>query len=408
MQYGELKGSPRRDQLRAPLLVCLSLLAQAIGCGSETPSAVKGPCEELQPQCLIDQMTCVAEGDTARCEACPAGQYAVEAGGCEPIAGTQYQHEFAEFTVQSGEEIKGLCQSWTLNNAEEIWVNTVELDQDEKSHHSIWTYVPDNMFNGPDGVWNCADRGYNELLGAISGGVLFAQSTQAEHEVQKFPNAAAVRIPPYSRIIGDIHLLNTTPEPVTGNVRLTIYGLPESDVKVKLVPFELTYRDIRVPARSQTRLFASCELDSDFQAAGNIPFGLDLYYILPHTHERGTRVFLDILGGPSDGERVFDITGYNGEARGRAFNTPVTIAGATGFTFGCEYDNTTDTDFVWGFNEEMCQMLGFAGMPIAFSTTIETSEQIEPDGDMNQFTGPCSTIALPWNFDKAGGPGPMP
>ena len=86
----------------------------------------------------------------------------------------------------------------------------MELEQSEASHHSNWTFVPDDQFTGPDGSWKCKDRGYSQLTAALQGGVLYAQSTQATREVQKFPDGVVVRIPPRSRIISDVHVLNTT------------------------------------------------------------------------------------------------------------------------------------------------------------------------------------------------------
>jgi len=62
-----------------------------------------------------------------------------------------------------GEEVLGLCQSWTLNNPEELWVNAVELGQDVASHHSNWTFVPDNLYKGEDGVWPCDERSSRQM-----------------------------------------------------------------------------------------------------------------------------------------------------------------------------------------------------------------------------------------------------
>ena len=101
--------------------------------------AVSGPCAAKMSECLVDQQACVADegGKSAHCEPCPESKYAsLESGSCTAIEGKKYGHDFTEFTSQPGEEVLGLCQSWTLNNDEEIWVNTVELVQDVASHHS--------------------------------------------------------------------------------------------------------------------------------------------------------------------------------------------------------------------------------------------------------------------------------
>ena len=388
-------------------VVGLALLFAA-GCGNEPDPVALGPCAAKLAECLSSQQTCVEDTSGARCESCATGKFAA-AEGCLPLKGIPLVHDFAELTVGPGEEVgndDALCQSWTLNNPEEIWVNAVELEQDELSHHSIWTYVPSTSFEGPDGIWKCTDRGYTSTGAAIAGGVLYAQSTQAPHEVQRFPNDAAIRIAPYSRIIGDIHLLNASTESVTGHARLTLYTLAAQDVGVKLVPFQLHYRDIHVPAHASTRLFGECDLDSRFLTASGEPFQMDLYYVLPHTHQRGKRLFIDILGGPDDKKRIFDVGAYNGEARGRAYDKPVHVANAQGFRWGCEYENPSDTTYEWGYNLEMCQFLGFADMKVGFSSRIDMGAEVPPDGDMLQFTGACNTLAVLWDYNKAGGTPP--
>lgn len=357
-------------------------------------------------ECLVDQKICAVGPEGPRCEACVEGMYATKAGACEAIGGSPLSNDFDAFTVKGGEEIKGLCQSWTLNNPEELWVNGVELKQDVVSHHSNWTFVPSDQFEGPDGVWPCKDRDYSQFTAALYGGVLYAQSTQAAKEVQKFPNGAAVRIPPFSRIIGDVHLLNTSAADVTGHAKLTLYSLPKADVDVKLVPFHLDYEGLDIPAHASSRFTGSCEL------AGNFPSGemnMDMYYVLPHTHAMAKRFFFEVMGGPRDGESLIDLGAFNGEARGQAYDPPVSLLGATGLRFGCEYDNPRDENVGWGFgDQEMCELLGFAKSPIAFESTISAAEPVGEDGSVKLFTAACDTVAFLWDHNKPGGPPPSP
>jgi hypothetical protein len=156
------------------------LVALLSGCESEplSPLPVPGPdCASLEEQCAADQKVCVESNGEGQCQACPSGQYAAPTGTCQALPGTANLHDFATFSVDAGTEIRGLCQSWTIGNEEDLWINAVELTQDELSHHSIWTFVPEDQFTGPDGVWPCKERNYNELQGTLAGGVLYAQST---------------------------------------------------------------------------------------------------------------------------------------------------------------------------------------------------------------------------------------
>ena len=377
-------------------------LALATGC-TDDPVPAASSCASLLPQCLSVQMTCAESNGSAQCRPCAGGEYADNEGVCQPLAGTPLTHEFTAFDIKAGEEIKGLCQSWTLGNSEEIWVNSVEFSQDERSHHSIWTFVPEQLFAGPDGVWTCKDRNYNELVGTTAGGVLFAQSTQSVHEVQRFPEGSAVRIPPYSKIVGDIHLLNTTTEDVVGgSATMTMYTITRPEVKVPLVPFEMAYRGLAIPPFARSRFSASCELEALFKNTADSPFDLKIHYILPHTHGYATRLYMQVYGGPSDGASIIDVHGYAEEGRGRFYDTPIDLTGAKGITFGCEYDNQTDQTLGWAYEQEMCQLLGFAESKVAFLSAVWESSAAGNDG-MQEFTGPCEHQAIAWDFDKPGG-----
>src|SRR5262245_52325912 len=121
--------------MRLSSFVCaLFGAASLIGCPGDDPADGAGgtggsseptpePCEAADiDACAIDQKGCALEGGEATCLACDAGMRATEDGSCQPIAGEPMQHTFGEFTTEPGEEVLGLCQSWTLNNETELWI----------------------------------------------------------------------------------------------------------------------------------------------------------------------------------------------------------------------------------------------------------------------------------------------
>ncbi|HRI68164.1 MAG TPA: hypothetical protein PK156_28235 [Polyangium sp.] len=383
-----------------------ALITFLSGCGSNdsNPAAGSSACDLLA--CGASQKICVEDARSVRCEACPSGEYAAASGACEKLQGTPITHEFAEFSIEAGQELLGLCQSFTLNNPTEIWVNAVELEQDEWSHHSNWTFVPSDKYVGPDGVWKCSERDYDQVSAALVGGVLYAQSTQATREVQKFPEGVAVRIPPYSRIIGDVHLLNASTSAATGSVKISLYGIPKEEVAHKLVPFHLDYLGLAIPPHAKSRFVGECVLTDKFAAAGEV-FNPQVYFILPHTHAMAAGFFLEILGGPRDGEKIIQLPAYDGEAHGRVYSKPIDMTGADGYRFGCEYHNERDSTVKWGFgDQEMCELLGFAEANVAFESNITAAEEVGLDGDVRIFSAPCTTLAFAWDHNKPGGPVP--
>lgn len=398
----------RHPRTRRPLSpLGILLLAITSGCSddaAQTSGTSTGPdpqpvaCAQADADaCRVNQKACRLVNDSADCFACERGQYVEKTGECKPLEGEAWHHAFADFTTQGGEEVLGLCQSWTLGNDTELWINAVELQQDELSHHSNWTFVPEDKFVGPDGVWDCDERNYDQLSAAVLGGVIYAQSTQAVREVQKFPTGAAVRIPPRSRIIGDVHLLNTTSQAATGHAEMTLYAIPEASLTAKLAPFHLTYDTLAIPPLARSRFSGTCALTDDWIATTGSQVAMKLYYGLPHTHALGDRFFLQAVGGPRDGEMLIDVNGFNGEARGIYYEPPVDLTGVTGLRFGCEYENPRNEVVEWGFgDQEMCEMLGFIEAPVAFESRIEEVIPDGNEGEMQLFTGACSNLLIPW------------
>ena len=392
---------------RSTFFLAATFVLASAGCSDDTatgstttttPDPEPVACTQADADtCRVNQKACTLTDGAPSCFDCERGNYVTQPGVCAPIGGEAMTHVFSDFTTEAGEEIVGLCQSWTLGNETELWINAVELFQTQQSHHSNWTFVPDDQFDGPDGVWDCDERNYDQLSAAVAGGVVYAQSTQADSEVQKFPDGAAVRIPPHSRIIGDVHVLNTTMEQQTGHAELTLYAIPPETVTVPLAPFHLTYDTLAIPPLARSRFSGTCDLSADWMQSQGGPVAMTLYYGLPHTHKLGVRFFLQAKGGPRDGEMLLDVEGFNGEARGKYYEPPIDLTGITGLTFGCEFENPRDEVVEWGFgDQEMCEMLGFIAAPVAFESRIEEVIPAGTEGEMQLFTGGCTNLLLPW------------
>ena len=97
----------------------LSLLLVALGC---TPDAEPTCDADATSACLVDQQGCELVEDAPVCVTCASGTRADATGACATIGGTAMTHSFPEVESGPGEEILGLCRSWTLGNESELWV----------------------------------------------------------------------------------------------------------------------------------------------------------------------------------------------------------------------------------------------------------------------------------------------
>jgi hypothetical protein len=283
-------------------------------------------------------------------------------------------HEFPAVSLDVGEEVLSLCQSWTLDNDEPLFVNAVHMSAGPGWHHSNWTFVPEDTFVGDDGTWRCSEREFSEVAASLrGGGVFFAQSTQATEEHQEFPEGTIYVIPARSRIIGSVHVLNTTGAPLSSSIRFQVDLLARGQVSTVLQPLAIDNRGIDLQPRTTTEVMTEC----DFDRATSGPLEAEVFYLLPHYHGLADGMRIEVFGGDRDGEVVFETTGGIGNALGGPVDPPLSLAGAQGLRVRCTYTNTSNEAVGWGTNsaDEMCTMLAYVTGPNQLGGTAGTIEE---------------------------------
>lgn len=329
---------------------------------------------------------------------------------CDPLTEPcTIEHAVSTIDVAAGIEEEDLCQSWTLNNEHEIWVNGVSQENDGGYHHANWFFVPDDKYDLPDGTWSCYENNFSELNAALLGGYLFALSTQSQWEAQALPEGSAIRIPPYSRVIGSSHLLNATAETVTTTMRVKLHTVPEDQVKAKMAPARIQYHDLKLEPAATSSFSTDCMFTEQYDELIEAPFEYELHYVTGHYHELGAWLELSVIGGDLDGEVLMRHDGY-GENFGYPMDPPIDLAaaGARGIRFTCGYDNPRNEVVGWGIgDQEMCVIALQARTPMAWDADVprETGSAVGTGAEgESAYEGACQITGFPWDFDKAGGP----
>lgn len=344
---------------------------------------------------------------------CVALVFVVAACGDDPCDPTSeecvIEADVSTVEIGAGVEDEDTCQSWTLNNPTELWVQSITQHNDGAYHHANWFFVPDNEFPLPDGAWRCSEHEFSELIAALLGGYLFALSTQSQEETQALPPGSAIRIPPYSRIIGSSHLLNASDQAVETTMRLAINTIPPAMVKAKMAPARIQYHDLTLDPEKKSSFTTECLIDEAHQQRTGAPLQYELHYALSHYHNLGVYTQLEIAGGPRDGEVIMRHDGY-GENFGQAIDPPLELGaiGARGVRFTCGYANPRTTSVGWGIgDQEMCVVALQARSNLAWDgdVTRGSGAQVGVGGDGEvQYAGGCTLNAFPWDHDKPGGP----
>lgn len=313
-------------------------------------------------------------------------------------------HAFGPLELPPQSDDVTMCASWTLDNALAVYVGEVEMANLGNFHHSNWFVVPEDDFPGGDGYWPCADRGFDEIAASSQGAtVLFAQSTQSYNESQKLATGAVVKIPPRYKILATLHTLNATPEPAQTELWLSLYPLHPADVTGVVTALSMQYKDLRIPASSEARFTADCDLSTAYWLVNQEPLAMRLHYILPHYHYLGNFFEVKVKGGLLDGQTVYSLDGFNGAANGLTFDPPLDLPGAVGLEVTCGYDNWRSEDVTWGNGEgEMCVMLALIESDAIMGASVDIgSTLVGVEDGVQMYEGLCLGIGLPISPDQA-------
>lgn len=274
------------------------------------------------------------------------------------VAGN-HTYRFGPYDLAPGEEHASRCVSVTLGNELPMFVNEVSLTTGEGFHHSNWFWVPESAYPGPDGTWRCSERGFDEPLAAAQGGVLFAQSTQSAAETQAFPPGVAIPIPPRSKIVAGVHLLNASDAPIETTLDLGVRTIPQRELTTQLAGLSFTYQALEIPPGRTSTFTVDCDVDTLHRRILDRATDFNLYWVLPHYHEYGRGIELTATG-PGGDTPVVSTEGTIGEPLGKQLAPAFSMRGHTGLRFTCRFDNPGSETIRWGNGGgEMCVMLAF-------------------------------------------------
>lgn len=320
-----------------------------------------------------------------------------DTGGDEDVAFVN--HAFPSQDLDPFEEIQP-CAQWTLENEQAIYVQGVTVSNLGYFHHSNWFVVPDSLYPGEDGFFDCSERGFTELAAAASGTVLFAQSTQSFVEEQRTGDGAVIKVPPNHKVIAATHMLNVGPAPVATDLFVSLEIIHPKLVDIVLTPFRLSYGDLDIPANAESRFTGIAdELATRYEDASAGPMDMKLHYVLPHFHYLGNYFDLTLTGGSMDGQSVYNLNGFNGEANGLVFDPPLDLSDVKGLRYTCGYDNWRDVNVGWGIgDQEMCVMLGLAESKVLIDISMTGgTEAVGMEDDIFMFEGQSAILIVAKN-----------
>jgi len=311
----------------------------------------------------------------------------------------QRTYPFGPFEIATHQEITSSCTQITLNNQEAAYVTSVELTTGPGFHHSNWFFVPESVFYGDDGTFRCSDRSFNEAVAATLGGVLFAQSTQSPHEVQAFPPGVAIRVPPRSKLVANLHLLNPDDSVVRVTPTIKLTTVPPAEVVTQLSAISFEDHALGLPSNKQSRFTVECDLAPIHNQLYHRDPDFKMYYGLAHYHTLGTSLTLEAIRPDGSAAMVFATSHRAGDTLGGPIDPMFDMAGFTKLRFSCNYFNPRQDTVGWGVgDQEMCVFLAFSD---SLSNWGGGAVQDEPPGEptiidngIMSYTHPCQLLTI--------------
>lgn len=258
-------------------------------------------------------------------------------------------------TLEPGEEVTS-CASWELPELQRDLVYAAQIYTTRGLHHSNVISLPVDPEKGANPYPSC-HPGASDPFGQIGEAVpdvLFANSTQVgDGEALVFPPRMAYRVHPGWEVVADIHMLNTTSEPIRVEVVYDFFTMPESELEHELAPIVADNRDFKLPAKSEGVASSDCAV-----------FGGTLVSLMPHTHEFATEFRVDLLGFDEQVSNVYLEDGYDFESDIAIYPAGIDLSDTYRLRYSCAYKNTKDEPLKYGLaDQEMCILFGYIYPP---------------------------------------------
>lgn len=207
------------------------------------------------------------------------------------------------------------------------------------THHTVLTLADPSA---PEGVFDCSagTNGENMIYGS---GVGTNEET--------LPEGVAVRLEAGDKLLLNLHLFNTSPDPISGTSGTEIRRIDPADVQHEAANVLAGPIDLNIPPQSTVTQTGYCTMPSD----------VTIFGVGPHMHQLGTHMTVTTL--TDAGEEVVHDEAYTFDDQLHYPMMPMLeLSAGDQVKVECTYNNTTNQQVGWGdsSNAEMC----FAGLAL--------------------------------------------
>jgi hypothetical protein len=260
-------------------------------------------------------------------------------------AGTIYSLTYGPITLAPGVE-QTQCIVVPLGNPSPIHVGGIHDVLSNGSHHMI-VYESSDTTPTPT-PFDC--QPFVDTLDPSKGQTLVV--TQKKDDTLDFPPGVGITLAANQMIRIELHAINPGAEAIQVQATTNFITMSDSDYQYEAGFLFIGDPDITIPPNSNIQLGPIFfQVPDDYAQS-------QFFAITGHEHQLGTDVTVSVASSASDpGMPVYDVPGWLwSEPATVPYDPPFTIPSGGGFTFTCNWTNTTDETVTFGesANDEMC------------------------------------------------------
>lgn len=259
-----------------------------------------------------------------------------------PASGIQINLE--KFEVASNFEREFFVYK-KLGNAEDIYVNRVEIKMRQNSHHFLIYDFNDEIttkpaldvvrdIRNPNGSMN-----YQNMFPMLYH--VYVAGAQTPYMDYQFPEGVALKFPAGAALDFNSHYVNKQDTPIEGEVNVNLHTMPVASVKKIAKTLNLGNTNFSLPPKQKTTVSKTYTVDVK----------TDVFALTSHTHQLGEKFIIKIAGGSRNGEIVYTNTDWHHPSIVN-FSNPIVLIPGEGLTSEITYNNTKSTTVYFGLTSE--------------------------------------------------------
>jgi hypothetical protein len=243
-----------------------------------------------------------------------------------------------------------------IGNAQEIYVNRVEIKMRSNSHHFLMydfnpetppTVIPQlNVIrdirntNGSNNLLNMLPMAYHTYVAG-------AQTTYSDYQL---PENVVFVIPANAAYDFNSHYVNKSTVPIKGEVSMNLYTTAYTSNTKIARPINFGNRSFNLPPKQRTTITKTFTFTTPVK----------IISLTSHTHQLGEKFVIKINGGSRNGEMIY--TSYDWHHPNVInYTSPIALNAGEGVTSEITYNNVKDSAVTFGLtsDDEMGIIFGY-------------------------------------------------